>query len=157
MHIFKAGSHYGRWPYTYLRPGSLWGDGNVYSTHETMTFWPIVAHNNRVAAMERPVIWRMQSEAESLQCTPEAECQWWADRLGDKWGSVERLRESTRGFFHLRAQSSGGFFIQGGARHGLIRRRAAQPSRGYLLLVRGGAGPGRRTRNCTRQAARVWC
>ena len=140
-----------------FRPGSLWGDGNIYSTQETMTFWPIVTCNNRVAAMERPVNWRMQSEAVCLQCTPEAECQWWADRLGDKWGSVERLRENTLGFFHLRAQSSGGFFIQGGARHGLMRRRAAQPSRGYLLLVRGGAGSGRRTRNCARQAARVWC
>lgn len=34
------------------------------------------------------------------------------------------------------------FFIQGGARRGLTRRRAAQPCRVHSLLVRGGAGPG---------------
>jgi hypothetical protein len=30
-------------------------------------------------------------EAESLQCTPEAERQWWVDRFGDEWGSVKRI------------------------------------------------------------------
>ena len=30
--------------------------------------------------------------------TPAAERQWWGDRLGDEWGSLQRHSESTHGF-----------------------------------------------------------
>ena len=76
--------------------------------------------------------------------TPEAECQWWADRLGDektRVGSAERLRENAHSFPPPEAKSVEGAFNPGGARRGLTRRRVAQPRRVYSLLVRGEAGP----------------
>ena len=48
-----------------------------------------------------------------LPCTPEAECQWWADRLGDektrcRLDSAERLQENAHDFPPPEANSSGG-------------------------------------------------
>ena len=40
-------------------------------------------------------------------CTPEAECQWWADRRDDETGLDERLRENAHGFPPPEAKSSG--------------------------------------------------
>ena len=50
--------------------------------------------------------------------TPEAECQWWADRLGDEWGWLAHPRFS---LLWMRLRSLGGFFAQGA--HGEAARR----------------------------------
>ena len=79
--------------------------------------------------------------------TPEAECQWWADRLGDEKTRGDRLSAYEKMmptvFPHLTRRRSPveGAFNPGGARRGLTRRRAAQPCRVYSLLVRGEACP----------------
>ena len=76
--------------------------------------------------------------------TPEAECQWWADRLGDEKTRGDRLSAYEKMmptvFPHLTRRRSPveGAFNPGGARRGLTRRRAAQPCRVHSLPVRGG-------------------
>lgn len=70
-----------------------------------------------VAATQRPGTWRKKPEANACNNTPEAECQWWASRLGDERGLVERLEPNTQGFFPSEGLPSGGFFLSEGA-HG---------------------------------------
>ena len=75
-------------------------------------------------------------------CTPEAECQWWADRLGDEttrrvWLSACEKMPTV--FPHLRQSPVVGVLNPGDAWRGLTRRRAAQNCRSkgrpFLLVI----------------------